>query len=143
MLIFFRNIPASSRTEDFYKFIRPVMGNGFLPAFKKGRIVNVKIVQLLNTDTNTMEYHGLVRIDPDNVAQKVIKRLNRKPFKGVRINIREYHSRSWHNDPRIGLTSRKKPNNLRHRDRRRRNVEVIDDINDIHFSSSSSFHRVL
>jgi hypothetical protein len=143
MLIFFRNIPASSRSADFYKFIRPVMGNGFLPAFKKGRIVNAKIVSLLNTDTNTMEYHGLVRIEPDNVAQKVIKRLNRKPFKGVRINIREYHSRTWHNDPRTGLSSTKKLNNFRQRDRRRRNVELIDDINDLQFSSSSSFHRVL
>lgn len=119
------------------------MGSGFLSAFNKGRLVDAKIVTLLNTDTNIVEHHGLVRIEPDNVAQKIIKRLNRKPFKGIRINIREYHTRSWHNDPRIGMSSASKPLNLRKRDRRRRNVEVIDNFDEIEFSSSSSFHRVL
>ena len=119
------------------------MGNGFLPTFKKARIVNAKIVTLLNTDTKTMEYHGLVTIEPDNVAQKVIRRLNRKPFKGARINIHEYRNRSWHNDPRIRMSTTVKPLNLRKRDRRRRNVEVIDDIDNMNFTSSSSFHREL
>jgi hypothetical protein len=119
------------------------MGNGFLSAFNKGRLVDVKIVKLLNTDSNTKEYHGLVRVEPDNVAEKVIKRLNRKPFKGMRINVREYNARTWHNDPRLGISSTMKSLNYRKRDRRRRNVEVINDIDNLKFSSSSSFHRVL
>ena len=119
------------------------MSNGFLPTFKKGRIVNAKVVALLNTDTNTMEYHGLVSIEPDNVAQRVIRRLNRKPFRGARINIHEYRNRTWHNDPRIGMIPAVKSLNLRRRDRRRRNVEVVDDLDNLHFSSSSSFHREL
>jgi hypothetical protein len=142
MLIFFRNVPTNTRTVDFYTFIRPVMGNGFLPAFKKGHIINAKIVTLLNTDTKITEYHGLVRIEPDNVAQKVIRKLKRKPFKGARINIHEYRNRTWHNDPRIRMSTDKSLN-LRKRDRRRRNMEVVDDIVNLNFSSSSSFHRVL
>ena len=118
------------------------MSNGIFSNFNKGRIVNIKIVALLDGDTNTMEYHGLVRIEPENVALKVIKRLDRKPFKGVRINVRKYCTRSWHNDSRAGLSRVNKTENRRMRDRRRRNVEVIDDHTNS-FSSLSSFHRVL
>lgn len=143
MLIFLRNIPANTSTEDIYKFIRPAMGNGLLSAFSKGRLVDAKIVKLLNIDNNTKEFHGLVKVDPDHVAEKVIKRLNRKPFKGMRINVREYRNRSWHNDPRLRMSSTMNSLNQRKRDRRRRNMEIIDNFDNVEFSSSSSFHRVL
>ena len=141
MLLFFRNIPANTRTSDFHKLIKPAMGNAVFSAFNKGRIVNVKIVRLLDSNTKILEYHGLVRIEPDKVAQKVIKRLNRKSFKGVRINVREYRSRSWHNDRRTKMSNTLKSASLRKKDRRRRDIEVVEDINQ-QFSSTSSFHRI-
>ena len=117
------------------------MGNVVFSAFNKGRIVNVKIVRFLDSNTKALEYHGLVRIEPDKLAQKVIKRLNRKPFKGVRINVREYRIRSWHNDRRTKMSNTSKSATLRKRDRRRRNIEVVDDVTQ-QFSSMSAFHRL-
>lgn len=142
MLVFLRQIPAHTRIHDITDFIEPALKKGVFNLFgKQGYVEDIKIVTLKDSDLKTTEHHALVTILPDSAAELAIKRLNRKPFKGKRIAVREYVNRSWQNDKRAenrGLpadasNSREKDRRVgarREMDRRRRNLEVVEDITD-------------
>jgi hypothetical protein len=133
MIVFLRRIPANTR--------EPVLKGGLLQ--KSGHIKNIKILIFKETQTKLLEYHCLVDIDPDAVANRVIKKLNRKAFKGKHITVREYFHRSWHNDPRVNMHElNEELVNKRQGDRRRPRLEVIPDLSD-KFTSSKSFYRSL
>ena len=141
MIVFLRRIPANTKKSDVFNFIGPLLKGGFLK--KSGRIDKINFLVFKDTRTNIMEYHCLVTIDSDAVADRVIKKLNRKAFKGKHIAVREYFYRSWHNDPRINMHEwNEELVNKRQVDRRRPRLEVVADISD-KFSSSEGFHRTL
>ncbi len=141
MIVFLRRIPANTRKRDIVDFITPVLKGGFLQ--KSGRIEDIKTLVYKDTRTKIMEYHCLVTIDSDAVANRVIKKLNRKAFKGKHISVREYFHRSWHNDPRINMHEMNEElTNKRQGDRRRPRLEAVDDVS-VQFSSSKDFHRTL
>jgi hypothetical protein len=141
MIVFLRRIPANTRKRDVVEFIGPALKGGVLQ--KSGRIEDIKILVFKDTQTKAMEYHCLVTIDSDTVANRVIKKLNRKTFKGKHIAVREYFHRSWHNDPRINMgQSNEERMNKRQGGRRQQRLEVVTDMSDV-FSSSKSFHRIL
>ncbi len=124
MIVFLRNIPAQTRREDIIVFIEPALKTHFFG--KKGVIETIQVLQLKDKDTNISEFHGLVAIEPDAAAIKVIKRLNRKKFLNKFIAVREYQPRSWHNDPRVDYDSAHKSRpERRSLDRRRRNIEIL------------------
>ena len=100
--------------------LHPHLPGGFLK--KTGRIVSITIQ--LHKIGEKKEYHALVCIEPDVVAQRIIKRLNRKPLGGKRINIAEVHVRHFSNDRRQG---RYRPaHDRRKADRRRKGIEIHD-----------------
>ena len=141
MIIFLGRIPANTRKHEVTDFIEPALKGGFFQ--KSGRIEHIKILVLKDKNTNTLEYHGLVTIDPDDAAKRVIKKLNRKVFKGKHIAVREYQLRAWHNDPRINMREyNEELMNKRKGDRRRSRIEEDEDISD-KFSSNEVFHRNL
>lgn len=131
MLIFFRNIPPATRKIDLVEFITPAFNFNFVDKFFRspGTIVDIKLVNLLDKEKNTLNVHGLVRINPDDAAERVIKRLNRKTVNGRRISVREYQARSEKNDPRSAYGDI--PQEMLDRrigDRRRKNLEVVANI---------------
>lgn len=141
MIIFLGRIPANTRKHEITDHITPALKGGLFQ--KSGRIENIKILVLKDKNTNTLEYHGLVTIDPDAAAKRVIKKLNRKVFKGKHIAVREYHLRSWHNDPRLNMHEyNEELINKRNGDRRRSRIEEDEDISG-NFSSNEVFHRNL
>jgi RNA recognition motif-containing protein len=141
MIVMLRRIPANTKKHDVFDFIEPALKGGLLK--KSGRIEDINILIFKDTQTMVMEYHCLVTIDSNAVAYRVIKKLNRKPFKGKRITVREYFPRSWHNDPRINQHEwNEELVDKRQADRRRPKLEVVEDISD-KFSSSKGFHRTL
>ena len=127
MIVFLRRIPADTRKHEISAFVGPFLkGGGMLQ--KSGRIEDVKILVIRDTHTNTMEYHGLVTIDSDAVARRVIKKLNRKAFKGKHIAVREYFYRSWHDDPRVNMHEwNEELANKRDGDRRRPRLEPVSE----------------
>ena len=139
MIIFFRKVPEQTANHDLVRFIEPALKSSWLR--KKGVIVDIKVVHMQEHGFNHSEFHGLVTIEPNAIAEKVIKRLNRKMFLGRHIIVREYHRRVWHNDPRINHHAQDLDMSCRRKtDRRRKNLEVIKDV--AHkFSGDKSFHR--
>ena len=141
MIVFLRRIPANTRKRDIVDFIKPVLKGGLLQ--KSGRIEEIKMLVFKDTQTKIMEYHCLVTIDSDAVANRVIKKLNRKVFKGKHITVREYFYRSWHNDPRIKMHEMNEElANKRQGNRRQARLEAVTDVS-IEFISSKDFHRTL
>lgn len=142
MLVFFRRIPANTRHHDIKDFIKPALKSKLLNPFtRQGEILDIKFMVMKDNDLNALEHHSIVNIEPDSAALRVIKKLNRKPLKGKPINVRQYFYRSWHNDPRKETTDGKEDLiQRRNGNRRRRNVEVIEE-NTGKFSSSKKFHR--
>ncbi|WP_221895307.1 RNA-binding protein [Bathymodiolus japonicus methanotrophic gill symbiont] len=108
---------------------------------KKAAILDVKVVHLQEVGLEHSEFHGLVSIEPDAAAEKVIKRLNKKTFMGRPVVVREYHRRDWHNDLRVEYHPQTGDTPCQRKtDRRRKNLEVVKEIRQ-EFSGDKSFHR--
>ncbi len=140
MIIFLRNIPSKTKHSDIIAFVESAMTVSLFG--KKGSIEKIKVLQLKDSRTNISEFHGLVTIQPDVAAKRVIKRLNRKKFLNKYIAVSEYQRRDWHSDPRLNQTPLVSTTKAEKRtgDRRRKNVEVVEDLTDT-FSSNKTFHR--
>lgn len=140
MIIFLRKIPADTKLSDIADFVAPALKGGWFR--KAGKIVKIDILPLHDIRLNSMEFHGLVTVEPDAAGFRAIRLLKGKRFKDKLIIVRQYFQRSWQNDPR----QNDKPIDAdiiekRKADRRRgRDLEVIKDLSE-RFSSSGDFAR--
>lgn len=122
MILILKRISPATIIPDIEQFIQPHVKGGFLQ--RSGRIQSIKIQLLKPPSGDKLEFNALVEVEPDAVARRVMKLLNRKPLNGKHINIEEYHFRSRHNDRRVNRYQ-----NLldrRRSDRRRVGWEVRD-----------------
>ena len=95
MIIFLRNIPPETKKYEIASFINRVSNSHFIIA-----IMNIEILSIQDSNSKTLETHGLIRILPKEKGKRAIKMIDGKIFKGNRITVREYVIRSEHNDPR-------------------------------------------
>jgi hypothetical protein len=99
MIVILKNIPENTTIQVIKDFLMPVIKGHWLR--KAGQIENVSILSQKNIKTHLLHYHGLVEIQPDIVANRVIKQLNGKIILGKHIYISQYYLRDWHNDRRF------------------------------------------
>ncbi|MDC9728950.1 MAG: hypothetical protein PSN04_06430 [Methyloprofundus sp.] len=83
----------------------------------------------------------MILIPSDTVAERVIKKLHGKRLLGALVRVRKYHSRSWHNDPRVnsGKIS-EELKNKRKGDRRQSSLKEHKQ-HKIEFTGHQSFSR--
>jgi hypothetical protein len=98
MILILKNIPAKTKKQDIKDFIEPVVKGGWLN--KTGLIKSISILPLKNSRTRIIHFHGLIEILPDTVAERVIRKLNRKVMAGKFVSLSEYKTRSLRNDSR-------------------------------------------
>lgn len=141
MIIFIRKIPANTKLSEIIGFVEPAIKGGI---FRKGGVIrDAKILALRDLRLRTLEFHGLVTIEPDKAALRAIKKLKGKRFKGKFVAVRQYFQRDWHNDPRQNRQQPGGPDIQERRigDRRRgKGLEIIEDISG-KFSSAGDFTR--
>jgi hypothetical protein len=141
MIIFIRNIPGDAKREEIIEFVKPAMKGGFFRA--KGIISDVKIMALKNINNNLIEYHALVIMAPESAALRVIKKLHGQHFKNKRTSVRQYHTRRWQNDKRMGNShSPAGFKEKRYDITRRRNMEVIEE-RIVEYNSRRTFSQYL
>lgn len=116
MIVFFKRIPTGTRKSDIEDFIAETVKGGLFS--RSGEIKNITIIERRNPHLNVTDYHGLVTIEPESVAERVIKKLNRKLFKGKYIEVRRYYIRKAANDPRSKHGVNEVPDNRRRSERR-------------------------
>jgi len=127
MLVFVRMIPESVTIGDLRHFVGKGMGSLRNYIFgRQGAITSVFIFRVTNPKTHSVEYHGMVDIQPAASAQATIRRLNRTHLKRMPVEVRKYFHRSQLRNKRTGQSIREHEsfNDLRKRDRRRSRLTV-------------------
>lgn len=142
MIIFIRKIPANTKLSELIAFVEPTVKGGL---FRKGGVIrDAKVLALRDLRLRTLEFHGLVTVEPDKIALRAIKKLKGKRFKGKFVVVRQYFERDWHNDRRgQGQQDTNNPNGSERRvtDRRRgKELEVMEDISGT-FTNAGDFTR--
>ena len=120
--IFLRQIPKGATTHDelgrfVSKSLRPSWLS-FLPA-PSTKIKRCEILQIVNPETHSTEYHCLVQINSSTAAPLVIKRLNGHKLQGKPIEARKFFRRSALRDRRRTISGREASLENRRGDRRR------------------------
>lgn len=141
MLVFLQRIPPDTARHDIVEFLDPVLKGGLF--LRKGIVEKIEIMILRDSEDKFLECHGLVRIEPEAAAQRVIKKLNRKPINGKHIAVREFHLRNWHNDPRLRKSRIKiHLKDKRKKDRRRPDLKLEEKEAPISITGEKKFHRI-
>ena len=109
MILILIDLPNQAYHKEIEQFTSPAIKNGYMGS--------VAIIAQQHPKTHVIKYHALVRITPDAVAKQAIEELNGTLINGKPIDVHEYRTRYWHNDPRIRST-RSKLTNLRKGERR-------------------------
>lgn len=141
MVIILKHIHAKTTRQNIKDFLASELKGGLLS--KSGQIQNIYILTQRNIRTREMQYHGLVEILPDSVAERIIKKLNAKMIINKRVAISEYKIRDWHNDPRvINIHGRPKPrkNERRISERREQYEEIISEEQELMLIGKRAFH---
>lgn len=122
MILILKRISHTTLIRDIESFISPALKGGIFT--KAGHLEKISIQMLQAANAEKAEFNALVRIEPDTVAQRVIKQLNRKPLNGKPINIAEYYLRLQDNDRRSN--GRQPLTDRRRKERRRSDLQLSD-----------------
>ena len=121
MWIFLRQIPKGSTRRELGKFVSKGLSPSWMPFpfLSRAKVKRCEILEILNPETKTIEYHGLVQLDPNRAALPVIDRVNGRSLRGKPIEVRKYFRRSGHRDRRALFSESAGRQELRRKDRRR------------------------
>lgn len=113
MIVLFKNIPDNSYYNDISNLVEPVIKGNLLT--KSGQINSIEIIALQEINKTELEFQALANIEPDAVAQRVIKKLHGLYLRGQRMVVRQYFIRSWRNDKRNQETKPLPPRSVERR----------------------------
>lgn len=122
MNLILKKISPSTLVPDIEVFVAPALKGGLFT--KPGKVENITIQALKESQIAKSEFNALVRVQPHVVGKRIIKLLNRKPLNGKPINISEFHFRLRANDRRI--KGNQHSDDRRRRDRRRMGLDIVD-----------------
>ncbi len=122
MVIILKKISATTKVADVEDFIAPALKGGFFN--KSGRIEGIMIEMIEQAGSSLVEFHAIVRVEPELVASRVIRTLNRKRCNGKPINVFRYYFRQRGNDRRENVSQ--PDDDRRKTDRRRKNLMIKD-----------------
>jgi len=91
----------NAKKYEIAAFIEPVFNDCFLAGTSAGiSVQDIEILSIQDVDSNELERHALVRVYPNEVARRLLKRIDGAVFKNTRVSAREYVNRSFLNDCR-------------------------------------------
>lgn len=127
MLVFIRMLPESVTVTDLAQFVDKAMQRPWSGLFRnRGNYDKLQIVKITDRDTQSIEYHGLLEIEPAEVALGAMKKLNNMRLKGQLVQVRRYFRRSPYLDRRGQMPGREELNFIDRRsgDRRRPHLDI-------------------
>lgn len=132
MWIFIKGIPKEMDSQALERFVKRTLSPGWLPFAVTGRvrIRGSKILKIVHTRTRSVEYHGLIQIQPASQAERVIQRINNAMINGRRLESHPYSKRFARADRRNMFIEAggKSASDRRQVERRRANLvsQVVD-----------------
>lgn len=117
--LFLRGLPQDVTPQELYEFVtRAIIPPWYRPFTPRGVIKSCVVMRMKDLDRNTVEFHGLLEIQPDNAALAALRDLDRLRFKEAPIEVRQWQPRreqgAQHQD---SPTSRRQEGLERRRDR--------------------------
>jgi len=101
MLIFIRLIPYSIKEKDLRWFVLNALCSPWRRLLRRwGNIRSVRIIKITDQGTLSIEYHGLVNVEPARLADAAIKKLNHTELGGRSVQVRKFQKRSGYRDRR-------------------------------------------
>lgn len=131
MLVFIRMLPESTTVADLDQLVDRAIDRPWPNFFRhRGSYEKPQILKITDRDRMSIEYHGLVEIEPADAALGAIKRLGNTRLHGSQLEVRRYFRRSPYLDRRGQMPGREELNFLDRRvsDRRRPGlmIEQVD-----------------
>lgn len=95
VVLFLRGLPPNTSRKDLLAFVR----NALREAGVRGMPLislcsNCQIMRLTDPAAGTVEYHGLIEVQPARIVLQAIQILNGRELKGTSIEVRRYRHRS-------------------------------------------------
>lgn len=107
MHVFIRSLPDSTTDREIRQFVQSAICSPLQRLLRRpNRITSIKIVEITNASSHSIEYHAIVEFELAQIAQMAIRKLNGSKLKNQSTVVRLFQTRSSY------------------RDRRRRNSEV-------------------
>lgn len=98
MILFLRNIPATTRPNELRDYVALALGEDLNDG--TGRVLKAEVMVIRDKRTNQLEHHGLVQVDSDEAGIRAIKNLNGLLFNNCEVLVRRYKDRDAENDRR-------------------------------------------
>ena len=99
--LFIRKIPKGTTVPEIRDYVES--GVSWVVRMKAGfkfKILRIHILTTVYGKTMEQDFHGLVTISPESVAEDIIKKLRFKYLRGQRVLVRRYYERNARNDRR-------------------------------------------
>lgn len=102
MLLFIRLLPESTTEHELRQFVHRAVYSPWLRLIgPPSRVSSVQIIRICNPEIDSVEYHGIVGVEPAKTALSVIKKLDERELRGKKVTVRKYFSRSARRDRRL------------------------------------------
>lgn len=137
MILFIRNIPATTRPNELRDYVALALGEDLNDW--SGRVLKAEVMVIRDKHTNKLEHHGLVQVDSDETGIRAIKNLNGLLFNNCEVLVRRYKDRDNENDRRHdGHAVSQEIIEKRIQDRRRGNsVEIYIDFSNLFYAQGA------
>lgn len=130
--LFLRDLPPDISRKDLLAFVRDALRSAGLRGMPLIKMCsNCQIMRIIDPTAGTVEYHGLIEIQPARIVVQAIAVLNGRELAGHPIEVRRYrHRSSWgehrrlHGDP--GDAERVAANPLVERRRENLKIDLVD-----------------
>ena len=103
MILFIGHIPAHTKECDFIRFVTKLGSNplSWLPFFSRPALRKCQLLRIEDLQRRTVEFHGLVSIQPTKSSKNLLQKLDGQKFKGKPVEVRRYFKRSFRMDRRV------------------------------------------
>lgn len=114
--VILKYIPQNTTYKQIVQFVEPALKGGIFS--KSGTIKRISVLAQKNKDSDALEFHAILSIQPDEAAKRIINKRHRKQLNGRIIAVTEYIERSVNNGRGIIHTKDRFPEGQRISDRR-------------------------
>lgn len=129
VVLFFSGLPETVTHRDLKSLLKGMIKRGWWGRFLgQGKIGSCNILRIRDLETDRIEYHGQVEIEPATFALQVIRVLNGTTFHGQKLVVNRYNHRIPARDRRKhtvdGNGDRKRLRSAQSNDRRRHSLSI-------------------
>ncbi|CAK0781686.1 putative RNA-binding protein [Gammaproteobacteria bacterium] len=95
MKVFVQRIPEGTSERELIRFVlEPFSKRSWFSFGARPEVLSCEILRVTDLDSHQVEYHGLLRISPDDAAAQVVKKLNGQCIGHCLVKVRQFFERA-------------------------------------------------